>query len=125
MLKKQVEQKIIELTKHYKTGVGQSKKISSKITANALIEVFTVRCPNDIYRDKDSIIVLYQKKFYDMIFKVKRNQRSDVCVIQQSIYCNGDLVQDDKYRVSFPDDIKLLKRKVKEDTYNFYNKEGA
>ena len=125
MTRKQVEQKLNDITKLYKTDVGQSKKISSKVTRDALIEVFTVRCPNDIYRDKDSIIVLYQKKYYDMVFEIKRNERYDTCHIQQSVYCNGDLVKDDKYRVSFPDDVKLLKRKVKEDTYNFYNTEGA
>ena len=44
---------------------------------------------------------------------------------KNDIECKGACFNDEYDAVKFPDDVKLLKRKVKEDTYNFYNKEGA
>lgn len=125
MLRKQVKDKLYELIRYYKTDVGESRKIGSKITRDSLVEVFTVRCPNDICRDKECIIVTYRKKYYDMIFKIRQNARNDICNINQSIFCNGDLIYTEDYKVFFPDDTKLLKKKVKNDTFDFYNKEGV
>lgn len=118
MTKKQIKDTFYELTKNY----GSAKKIGTRITRDCLTEVFSVRCPNRIYRDLDSFIVCYTNKSYKLEYRIKRNVVGDTCYVTQTNYIGSDVLDSDEYVVHFPADTKLLKQKVKCDAKNIYER---
>lgn len=118
MTKNKVKETFYELTKNY----GSAKKIGTRITRDCLTEVFSVRCPNKIYRDIDSFIVTYLNKIYTLEFHIRRNVVGDTCYVTQINYVGRDVLDKEEYVVHFPADVRLFKRKVKIDAKNFYER---
>ena len=118
MTKNKVKETFYELTKFY----GQAKKIGTRITRDCLIQVFTVRCPNKIYRDLESFIIVYTNKTYKLEYRIKRNVSDNTCYVTQTNYIGSDVLDTDKYVVRFPIDTKLFKTIVKNDTKKFYER---
>ena len=122
MNRKNIKRIFYELTRFYKSDVIDGKKVSSRIVRDCLTEVFSVRCPKTIIRDVESIIVTYKKNFYALEYRIRKNVADNTCNIIQTEYLNEDIIEQDNYRVHFPADTKLFKKKVKNDTKKFYER---
>lgn len=122
MNRKNIKRIFYELTRFYKSDVIDGKKVSSRIVRDCLTEVFSVRCPKTIIRDVESIIVMYKKNFCTLEYKIRKNVADNTCNVIQTEYLNEDIIEQDNYRVHFPADTKLFKRKVKNDTKKFYER---
>ena len=118
MTKKKVKETFYDLTRNY----GSAKKIGTRITRDCLTEVFSVRCPNKIYRDLDSFIVTYLNKIYTLEYRIRRNVTGDTCYVTQINYVGRDTLDTEEYVVHFPTDVNIFKNKVKYDTRNFYER---
>ena len=103
----------------YKSDAIDGNKILSKIVRDSLVEIFSVRCPHTIIRDVDSIIVTYKKNTSFLEYRIKKNVNNNTCYVIQTEYLNEDIVEECSYITHFPDDTKLFKKKVKEDTKKF------
>lgn len=115
-----LKQKLYDLTKFYYSDTIKTKKVSSYVVRDCLYNIFSYRCPNDIYRDLDSIIVVYSKPNYTIKYRIKKNVNDNTCYITQSLYCNDDVIESEEYIVHFPVDSKIFKDKVKQDIRKFY-----
>lgn len=122
MNRETIKRTFYELTRFYKSDVTDGQKISSRIVRDSLTEIFSVRCPNTIIRDVDSFIITYRKNTCSLEYKIKKNVADNTCYVIQTEYLNEDIIEQDNYKVHFPDDTKLFKRKVKNDTKKFYER---
>lgn len=61
MKRETVKRTFYELTRFYKSDAIDGRKVSSRIVRDCLTEIFSVRCPDTIIRDVESIIVTYRK----------------------------------------------------------------
>lgn len=114
-----LKQKLYDITRFYYSDTIKTKKVSSYVVRDCLYKVFSGKCPNEVFRDLDSIIVSYNKLNYSLEYKIKKNVSDNTCYVNQSLYCNDDLIDEDKYIVHFPIDLKLFKSKVKNDIQKF------
>lgn len=122
MKRETVKRIFYELTRFYKSDAIDGRKVSSRIVRDCLTEIFSVRCPDTIIRDVESIIVTYRKNTCSLEYKIKKNIADNTCNIIQTEYLNEDIIERDNYKVHFPADTKLFKRKVKNDTKKFYER---
>lgn len=119
MNRKNIKRIFYNLMRFYKSDAIDGNKILSKIVRDSLVEIFSVRCPHTIIRDVDSIIVKYKKNTSFLEYRIKKNVNNNTCYVIQTEYLNEDIVEQCSYITHFPDDTKLFKKKVKEDTKKF------
>lgn len=115
-----LKQKLYDITRFYYSDAVKTKKVSSYVVRDCLYKVFAYRCPNDIFRDLDSIIVSYNKPNYTFKYRIKKNVNDNTCYVTQSLYCNDDVLESENYIVHFPTDLKLFKSKFIHDIKKFY-----
>lgn len=120
MTREKIKATFYELTRFY----GNAKKIGSYVVRDCLTEVFSQRCPNDIRRNLESFIISYDNKSYKLEYKIKKNVTGNTCYVTQTYYVCSDVLEQDEYIVHFPDDLKLFKKKVKQDGNKFYERNG-
>lgn len=119
MNRKNIKRIFYNLMRFYKSDAIDGNKILSKIVRDSLVEIFSVRYPHTIIRDVDSIIVTYKKNTSFLEYKIKKNVNNNTCYVVQTEYLNEDIIEQCSYITYFPDDTKLFKKKVKEDTKKF------
>lgn len=122
MNRKNIKRIFYNLMRFYKSDAIDGNKILSKIVRDSLTEIFSVRCPHTIIRDVDSFIITYRKNTYSLEYRIRKNVADNTCYVIQTEYLNEDIIEQDNYKVHFPDDTKLFKRKVKNDTKKFYER---
>lgn len=118
MTKKQVKDTFYELTRFY----GSARKIGNYTVRDCLTEVFSVCCPNQIYRDTEAFVITYTNKSTKLEYRIRKNVVGDTCYVTQINYVGRDVLDEDKYVVHFPTDTELFKGKVKYDTDKFYER---